>query len=287
VVRLGGLVASRVVNDWIDRSAALVVGIDRWGRVPDPARRLTHSLTATPAVVLDQLGAVDAAEPAAEWASSWRSAADTAGGILDEELVGEPAAIATAVGAAPDGASVVVSSSMPVRDLECFVAGRAALSFHANRGANGIDGVVSTAVGVAVSGRRTVAVVGDVAFLHDASALIGLASRGVTLAVVVLDNDGGGIFSFLPQAESLERGRFERLFGTPHGVDLLAMTRAHGLSVTGASSAAEVGSAISSWSRRGGVEVVVFRSDRAANLAEHRRVEQSVGRALAALPAIS
>ena len=99
----------------------------------------------------------------------------------------------------------------------------------ANRGANGIDGVVSTAVGVALSGVRTTLLIGDVAFLHDTNGLLGLAARGVDLTIVVVDNDGGGIFSFLPQRTSLPGDRFEQLFGTPHGVDLVAVARAHGV----------------------------------------------------------
>lgn len=134
--------------------------------------------------------------------------------------------------AGPDGV-VVAASSMPVRYLEWFDShpppGTRVLS---NRGANGIDGVIATSIGAALTGAPTVCLIGDVAFLHDASSLTTLTRRAVDLSVVVIDNDGGGIFSFLSQAELLEPERFDRLFGTPHGTDLVALAAAHGLEAT-------------------------------------------------------
>jgi 2-succinyl-5-enolpyruvyl-6-hydroxy-3-cyclohexene-1-carboxylate synthase len=112
----------------------------------------------------------------------------------------------------------------------------------ANRGANGIDGVVATAIGVALArGDRTATVlIGDVALCHDASSLTALCRRDVSVRIVALDNDGGGIFSFLPQATTLDGERFEQLFGTPHGTDLEALARAHHLPASTASTPAEL-----------------------------------------------
>jgi 2-succinyl-5-enolpyruvyl-6-hydroxy-3-cyclohexene-1-carboxylate synthase len=119
---------------------------------------------------------------------------------------------------------------MPVRDIEWFGTPRGDITVHSNRGANGIVGVMATAVGVAIgSDAPTAVLLGDVAFCHDLSSLAALRSRGLDLTIVVTDNDGGAIFSFLPQASALPADRFELLFGTPHGTDIVEVARAFGL----------------------------------------------------------
>jgi 2-succinyl-5-enolpyruvyl-6-hydroxy-3-cyclohexene-1-carboxylate synthase len=131
----------------------------------------------------------------------------------------EPGVARTLLAELPDHARLVVGSSMPIRDLEWYATPRPDVTVHANRGANGIDGTISTALGVALAtGAPTTVLLGDVALLHDVGALVGLRARAVDLRIVVIDNDGGGIFSFLPQATTLDGDRFERLFGTPHGL---------------------------------------------------------------------
>jgi 2-succinyl-5-enolpyruvyl-6-hydroxy-3-cyclohexene-1-carboxylate synthase len=179
------------------------------------------------------------------------------------------------VAAIPSGGTLVVSSSMPVRDVEWFSVRREGLTVLSNRGANGIDGVVSTAVGVALSGVPTALLIGDVAFLHDTNGLLGLNARGVDLCIVVIDNDGGGIFSFLPQASALEPDQFEQLFGTPHGVDLAMLAHAHRLPVLEASDDLTVGMAVEASMATGGVHVVLARSNRSENVAVHDALHQA------------
>ena len=180
----------------------------------------------------------------------------------------------------PNGATLVVASSMPVRDVEAFARPRAGVRFLANRGVNGIDGFVSTVLGAATaSSGPTVALLGDLCLLHDANGLLGAADRGVDATFVVLDNDGGGIFSFLPQAELPDH--FELLFGTPHGVDLAALVSMHGLPVQRVEKAGEVVPAIEAAIAAGGVRCVIVPTERAENVRRHRDAWIAVASALA------
>jgi 2-succinyl-5-enolpyruvyl-6-hydroxy-3-cyclohexene-1-carboxylate synthase len=169
---------------------------------------------------------------------------------------------------------------MPVRDLEWFAGSLNGVAVHANRGANGIDGVVSTAVGVALAGAPTALLIGDVALLHDTNGLLGLADRGVDLCIVVVDNDGGGIFSFLPQASALAPERFEQLFGTPHGVDLTTLAVAHGLPVLEALDDESTEVAVRAALTAGGVHLVLVRTDRTANVAVHEELHTETAAAV-------
>ncbi|MCU1376217.1 MAG: 2-succinyl-5-enolpyruvyl-6-hydroxy-3-cyclohexene-carboxylate synthase, partial [Actinomycetia bacterium] len=231
VVRLGDAPASKVLDQWIAASGAdqLVVG-PSW---LDPGRAATQLIRADPSAWCRVMAAELDARSDDTWRRSWVDADARAQGAIDRVLAGHEEAtepfVARTVVAEAEGA-LVVASSMPVRDVEWYSAPRGSLRVVANRGANGIDGVVSTAAGVAIgTGAPVTVLVGDVAFLHDANALLGLAARGLDLTIVVVDNRGGGIFSFLPQAGALSAERFEQLFGTPHDVDLPSLAAVHGV----------------------------------------------------------
>jgi 2-succinyl-5-enolpyruvyl-6-hydroxy-3-cyclohexene-1-carboxylate synthase len=214
------------------------------------------------------------------WREMWFSADTTARRAIDDlvDRWREPfeGRVARDVAAAvPDGGSLVLASSMPVRDAESFVAPRTGIDVFANRGVNGIDGFVSTALGIAAgSGTTTVALLGDLCFLHDSNGLLGASQRGLDVTFVVVDNDGGGIFSFLPQADLPEH--FETLFGTPHGIELAALARVHGVPVTEVDAADEVGPAVREQAAAGGVRVVLVRTERAVNVTRHREVWSAV-----------
>lgn len=287
VVRFGGLLASRVAGEWLSSSGALQIGMSRDGRSPDPDGVLSETFhTDTGAAARALSAAVERrGHPRPEaWGQRWRDVSSAARAAIGAALgasneLSEPGVAHAALAAVPSGGVLVVSSSMPVRDLEWYVGGRSDVRVLANRGANGIDGVVSTAVGAALSGVPVVALVGDLAFLHDSNALLGLARRGVDLAVVVVDNRGGGIFSFLPQAEALDEARFEQLFGTPHDVDLVGLAAAHGLAASRVGTGAGLDAALVGWRDRRGVGVVVATGDRARNVALHRRLNEAVAAA--------
>ncbi len=181
----------------------------------------------------------------------------------------------------PDGSSLVVGSSMPVRDVEAFARPRGGVRFHSNRGVNGIDGFVSTVLGVAAAagGGPVVALCGDLTFLHDVGGLLEASRRDLDAVFVVVDNRGGGIFSFLPQAR-LPVEQFETLWGTPHHLDLLELCAVHGVVAVRVDRASGVAPAVGAAVEAGGVRVVVVPTDRDANVAHHRRAHQAVAEAL-------
>jgi len=178
---------------------------------------------------------------------------------------------------------------MPVRDLEWFAAPRPdPPRVLANRGANGIDGVVSTTLGVAAASAGTggpvVGLLGDLAFLHDSTSLVrGRREPTVPAVLIVLDNGGGGIFSFLPQASELDEATFERLFGTPQKADVVELARAAGCETVEVASVHELpvrlDEALAHAARRGPT-VVVVRTDRKENVALHTELESEVSLAL-------
>ncbi|HEU5150930.1 MAG TPA: thiamine pyrophosphate-dependent enzyme, partial [Iamia sp.] len=249
----------------------------------DPAHTAALRIDAGVGLLSEQALRAPATEPG--WLDRWRRVEAAAQEAVDTTLAGEgaPTEAGTArsvLAALPDDAHLVVSSSMPIRDVEWYGRPRSGVTVHANRGANGIDGVVATAVGVALgTGAPTACLIGDVALLHDSTALIGVAARGIDLTIVVVDNDGGGIFSFLPQATTPGGDAFEALFGTPHGVDLTVLAAAHGLDTVAPVEVAEVGPAVRAGLDAGGVRLVRVATDRAANVAAHRRLNAAIASA--------
>ncbi len=276
VLRLGEPPASKVLAQWLAASGARQVAVQAPGRWIDPGRTAEIVVAGDPArlvaALAKRLGG--AAASGAPWLARWAHAEEVAQRAIDLRISSldapsEPAVARRLMASLPDGASLVVSSSMPVRDLEWFAAPRLGVEVFSNRGANGIDGVVSTAVGVALARRSSTALlIGDVAVLHDANGLLNAATRGIDLTIVVVDNDGGGIFSFLPQATDLSPEVFEQLFGTPHGVDVTGLAAVYGIPEV-----AEVGEG-------SGVRMVRVRTNRGENVTVHDELNRAVVDAL-------
>ena len=286
VLRLGRPPASAALTRWLAGSGARQVQVDAAATWTDPEHTAALVVTADPTALCTGLTGRLQGAAGTPWAARWSRAEARAQAAIAATLDAhaeptEPQVAREVVAALPAGGSLVVSSSMPVRDVEYYALPRTGVQVIANRGANGIDGVVSTAAGVALgSGRPTALLIGDIAFLHDTNGLLGLAGRGADLTIVVVDNDGGGIFSFLPQARSVPPERFELLFGTPHGVDPLAVAEAHRIGGVEVKAAADVGPTVAASLAEGGVRVVRVRTDRAANVALHQEVSDAVAAAL-------
>ena len=281
ILRFGSLPASKVVNTWMRECGAETTVITRSPFLVDPDRRASLHVVADPDDLCADLRAVVEASDDA-WTTVWTTAEDTArltiAAMLDDESrLSEPGAARTTVASLPTGSSLVVSSSMPIRDVEWYAGSCAHLRVFANRGVNGIDGVVSTAVGVALAMQYpTALLIGDVAFLHDSNGLIGLLHRDVDLRIVVIDNRGGGIFSFLPQRSAISSERFEQLFGTPHNSDIEAIAAAHGVAVASVSSSRDLRTVLS----EKGPRVIVVSTNREDNVSLHDRLHAEVQRAV-------
>ncbi len=289
VVRVGAAPTGKAAGAWLDPSIAQVV-VDPDRSWLDPQRAASELVAADGeallAAVADELGR--APRGRSNWLDEWQEAERVTRAALDDLLDGweepfEGRVARDVVDAVPGGASIVVASSMPVRDVESFARPRSGVRFHSSRGVNGIDGFVSTTLGIAAAADGparppVVALLGDLCLLHDSNGLLGAGERGVDATFVVLDNDGGGIFSFLPQAELPEH--FEKLFGTPHGIDLAELAQAYGLPAERIEKASGVVPAVAGAVAAGGVRLVIVPTDRVDNVARHREAWQAVANQL-------
>jgi 2-succinyl-5-enolpyruvyl-6-hydroxy-3-cyclohexene-1-carboxylate synthase len=225
------------------------------------------------------------------WLSSWRAADAAAAAALktwfaalSESFEG---AVPLALDAAlPDEAVVVAGNSMPVRDIDAFLPSSSrARRLLGNRGANGIDGLLSTAFGAAIAqAHPLVAVVGDISFLHDLNAFVAAGRLGVDATVVLVQNDGGGIFSFLPQAMTALPGiglpeHYEELFGTPHGIEFGPLVEALGARHR-LVEADNLADALATSLSQHGVQVLELRTGRPRNVELHRHALEVVAAAV-------
>jgi 2-succinyl-5-enolpyruvyl-6-hydroxy-3-cyclohexene-1-carboxylate synthase len=277
IVRVGRPAASKVLAQWTNRATGAGAPLIQVGGpgVVDPGRDVAAVCSID--ALLEAARRGDSLDRA--WATSWATAQELADAAIMAALDGfdeltEPGVARILADRLPEDAVLTVASSMPIRDLEWYGGPRARA--HANRGANGIDGVVATALAAALAGSTSFALVGDLAFVHDSNALIGLVERGADLRIVVVDNDGGGIFSFLPQAAALAPERFELLFGTPLEVDTVALATAYGLDARTVLAVDELVDQIAV----PGPWVCVVPSDRRHNVEVHDRIHAAIAVAL-------
>ena len=276
VVRLGGLPASKVLQERLKQWGVPMVALSGAGQVADPDRLIGVTMEGLP----HRDGVGLRADPT--YATWWRDASNRVGEWLasheaDDDALDEPAVARALVEAsARFDVPLVIGSSMPVRDVEWFAPARIGPTY-SNRGANGIDGVVSTVLGVA-AGDRALGLVGDLTLLHDVSGLVdGLGESGGSCVLVVAHNHGGGIFSFLPQATSLAAPRFEQLFGTPRARNLAAIAEAFGHASVTVTKRAELHDVIATGLDRDGLTVVIAQvPSREQNVRRHEALNLAI-----------
>lgn len=288
VLRFGALPTSKVLWELLETHGGLQILVDDAGSWRDPLATATRVLHADTTLVADELAALlePARADANPWCAAWfdldaRTARALSEAIGSDEAIFEGRALAEIAAALPDGATLVVGNSMPVRDLDAFVRGNdRPIRFAANRGANGIDGVVSTALGAAAAGDPVVLAIGDLSFYHDSNGLLATLLNGVKATIVVLNNDGGGIFSFLPQATIVAPDRFEQVLGTPTGIDPARIAAVYGATFVRPDTWTTFRTALRDAANVPGCTIIELRTERAENVRRHRAVWATVRAAL-------
>lgn len=277
LVSIGGSPSNRAVIDFVAScGAADRLLVDPRRRWEDPSFVWTEALASDPVPLLGAVaGQMASADDA--WAASWIEAAADAWKRVEAALgvddLLEPLLAATLLRVLPPEVALYASNSMPVRDVTSFWPS-AALPRRVlvNRGANGIDGVISSALGAALAmGQPVAALVGDVALLHDIGGLLAASLSDADLTVVVPNNDGGGIFSLLPVADSGPAVHFEELFHTPHGVDLGEMANGLGIAYHRVEQAEDLAETVANAT---GVTVIEVPIDHGAAVKQRKRLAE-------------
>jgi 2-succinyl-5-enolpyruvyl-6-hydroxy-3-cyclohexene-1-carboxylate synthase len=282
VLRFGAMPTSKPLRAWLATAGGDQLVVDPLGGWDEPTNRAAAILRADPTELAGgwaaRLEQVERPAPQ-RWLDAERAAREAIDDALAGDEMSEPA-LHLALGQAHRGGDLVyTASSMPIRDQEAFLpAAETDALFLCNRGANGIDGLVSSGIGAAhASGRPTTIVTGDLGLLHDIGALTALRDVSTPVRIVVIDNDGGGIFGFLPQASALGDEEFEALLGTPRGVDVGKAADLFGLPHRRIDNLADLRPALAAESCL--IEVQV---DRHSNVGCHERLQRAASEAACA-----
>lgn len=280
VLRFGEMPTSKPLRSWLAESGADQIVVDPLGDWNEPTRRAAAILRADPT----ELAAGWAARlgedrpPPAMWLEAERAAREAIEAELNEAgEITEPGLQLALADAYADGELVYTASSMPIRDQEAFLPSTGTdATFLCNRGANGIDGLISSGIGAAhATGKPTTILTGDLGLLHDIGGLAALRDVSTPVRIVVIDNDGGGIFHFLPQQDALGADEFESLLGTPRGIDTAKAAALFDLPHHRLDSFDDLSDALAA-----GTGLIEVKTDRQANLDLHRRLADRVAAAI-------
>jgi 2-succinyl-5-enolpyruvyl-6-hydroxy-3-cyclohexene-1-carboxylate synthase len=270
VVRFGAVPTSRVLNEWIASLGVPILVVDPLGLRRDPDR--TAAFVAEPPELTPEPG----------WSERWLAADRVARAAIEAALgasLHEGSVVATLARVLPEPANVFLGSSLPVRDADWFWPAAPRVRFFGNRGASGIDGLVSTGLGVAAASEDpTVLLLGDLSLYHDMNGLLAIRRHGVRATVVLLDNGGGGIFEFLPPARL--RDVFEEIFATPIDLDFGQVARLYGLEHLVVDDVGSLEPALSQALASERSHLVQVRFSREQSVAGHRAAWEAVAAAL-------
>ena len=297
VLRFGATPVSKPLQGYLQNLTAcrqmLIAPAHDWH---DPALVATDRLQVEPCAFCEALLPVlkktsrRGTSPVTAWRRKWEQVDAQTRAALQECLnatpaLSEPKVFTELDTVLPPGATLFAGNSMPVRDLDAFFAADSRPArFLANRGASGIDGVVSTALGVSsVSPNPCVLVIGDLSLYHDLNGLLAARQHGLQATIVLLHNDGGGIFSFLPQAEAV--ASFEALFATPHGLDFRHAAQLYGLDYCEPEDSQAFRDALETAFHTSGVSIIAVHTNRDANARLHRDIWQAVSQRIRSTPA--
>jgi len=287
VLRIGALPTGKAVRSWLASPAGPRISLlDGDGAFSDPEHVVSEVIAADPEAVCGRLEAALRADPPAAdpgWLEAFRRAEERAGAALARMLAAEPELLPAQVARTlfaglPAGATLYLASGMAIRDADDFLpASRKEVRVLVNRGANGIDGLVSSALGAAASGAQPLVLwAGDLAFLHDFAALLTAQRLGLRATLLVGNDDGGAIFGHLPIAGFGESVAFDALFRVRHGHDLGALARACGAGYKRVTSRSQLERALGESLTAPGVQVVEVPLDPAAAREQRRRLEAAV-----------
>jgi 2-succinyl-5-enolpyruvyl-6-hydroxy-3-cyclohexene-1-carboxylate synthase len=287
VLRVGDLPTSKPLRQWLHGlDGALQVALDAESAWQDPGGAVGTIMGGDPRATLEALTGHLKRRRDDAWLEAWKRADHAAAGAIAHVLgaggLSEPRVAAELGARLPEAATIVVASSMPVRDAETFFPARhAPPRVLANRGANGIDGTVSTAYGVAAAARGPVVLlIGDVALAHDIGGLLANRRPGLKLTIVLLDNDGGGIFDFLPVSGTAPHEHYVEHIATPHGLDFAHAAALYGCDFGRAEGVDGFRAALERALASPRSAIVSVRTDRPANVALHREVWDAVARSV-------
>lgn len=282
VIRIGAIPTSKPMWTWLETSGIDQILIDN-SRLSDPLASATTALRGDVPAILDAI--VPTTRRDESFLDGWLRIDRIAGDALRQEVAllpfpNEPLVARSTLGNLPTETTLVVASSRPIRDIDAYGTQRSDVRILANRGVNGIDGLIATGLGVALSGQPTALLVGDVAALHDIGTLTELAKLDPPLRIIVVNNNGGGIFSFLPQGRSpvVDDRTFELHWGTPHGHRITPIASALGIRTCEASSSDDFVERLRAPIE--GTELIEVRTDRNTNPAHHTAILHGVTRAL-------